>query len=396
MNSVPDPLPPRTGLCVRAGAPPEAPPDADLPRRTRRFGVLEGEGIGPEVVGAALRVLRAVEEVSGKDFEIERGGPIGTEAESRWGKPLSDEVTHFCRDVFEAGGVVLSGPGGGRFVYDLRRQFDLYYKLSPLRPCRELVGANRLRPEYVSGVDILIVRDNAGGVYQGDWQDRVCPKEGRVAEHTFAYSERQVRRILEVAAHRASGRKRLLSVVVKDGGIPGVTGLWREVAAETAGRHGVKCEFVNVDYAAYRLVQHAAEFDVIATPNLCGDILADLGGVLLGSRGLSFSGNFSAEGHAVYQTNHGAAYDLTGTGRANPVAQIYSLAMMLRESFGLAEEAGWVERAVSHVWRHGWRTDDVWESGCRRCGTEELTGQVVRAVPLVARGEGVTCGRHSC
>jgi 3-isopropylmalate dehydrogenase len=176
-------------------------------------------------------------------------------------------------------------------------------------------------------------------------------------------------------------------VVVKDGGVPAASNLWREVAADVAAQHGVSCDFINLDHAAYRLIQHGTEFDVLVTPNLCGDILADLGAVLLGSRGLSFSGNFSSDGKAVYQTNHGSAYDLVGTDRANPVGQFYSLAMMLRESFGLHQEAGWIEEAVADVWRQGWRTDDLEESGYRSVGTRELTELVVRSVRYVAHKE---------
>lgn len=357
------------------------------PFQTCLIGVLKGEGIGPEVIAAALRVLDCIAAISGKKFDLRQGGPIGRESEVQCGRPLSEEVVGFCKEVFQDGGAILCGPGSGRFVYDLRRRFDLSYKLSPLKPCPELYATTRLRPEYVQGVDVLIVRDNVEGVYQGCGQYRPSPTDGQVAEHTFRYTERNVRRLVEVAAQRARGRKGRLSVVIKDGGVPTVSNLWREVAAEVAAQHGISCSFINLDHAAYRLIQHGAEFDVLVTPNLCGDVLADIGAVLLGSRGLSFSGNFSSNGRAVYQTNHGSAYDLVGTDRANPVGQIYSLAMLLRESFGLHQEAGWIEEAVADVWRHGWRTDDLKESGCRSIGTRELTEQVVQSVRVVAHKE---------
>jgi 3-isopropylmalate dehydrogenase len=339
------------------------------------------------VIGASLRVLDAVAAAGGHTFELRYGGLIGTESEGRCGEPLSDEVAGFCGEVFRDGGVILSGPGGGRFVYDLRRRFDLYCKLVPLKPCPELGAAGRLRPEHVRGVDVLIVRDNVEGVYQGRGRRRTSPADGRVAEHTFRCSERQVRRLAAGAARRARERRGRLSVVVKDGGVPAASELWREVAGEVAAQQGVACSFINVDHAAYRLIQHPAEFDVLLTPNLCGDVLADLGAVLLGSRGLSFSGNFAPDGAAVYQTGHGCACDLVGTGRANPVGQMASLAMLLRESFGLHQEAGWIDEAVARVWRQGWRTDDLGEPGCRQVGTQELTELVVRAVRPVAGQE---------
>ena len=348
--------------------------------RTKLIGILEGEGIGPEVMHAALHVLAAIESVSGLKFELRRGGPIGLECEAGCGQVLSDEVVAFCQDIFSRGGAILSGPGGGRFVYELRRHFDLYCKVSPLKPCRELCRAGRLQPQHLDGIDILIVRDNIAGVYQGQWREVGSPSNGRVVEHTFSYTEKQVRRIMEAAAQVALRRSGRMSVVVKDGGVPGVSRLWRDVASDIAPRHGVTCAFINADHAAYRIIQHPREFDVIVTPNLVGDILADVGAVLLGSRGLSFSGNFAASGHAVYQTNHGSAHDLTGTDRANPVGQIAALAMLLRESFGLLDESAHIERSVAEVWRQGWRTDDLAESGCRLAGTQELADLIALAV----------------
>jgi 3-isopropylmalate dehydrogenase len=134
-----------------------------VPCRTRLIGVLKGEGIGPEVIAAALRVLHSIEAVGGKKFELRQGGAIGTESEVRCGQALSEEVAGFCQEVFQGGGAILCGPGSGRFVYDLRRRFDLFYKLSPLKPCPELRSTARLRPEYLRGVDVLIVRDNVEG-----------------------------------------------------------------------------------------------------------------------------------------------------------------------------------------------------------------------------------------
>jgi hypothetical protein len=147
-------------------------------------------------------------------------------------------------------------------------------------------------------VDLLIVRDNTGGVYQGQWGDRATDK-GRFAEHSFSYSEAEVHRLVEVAARAAACRKGKLHIIVKEGGIPTVTALWRDVGGAVACRHGVKAAFMNVDLAAYELIQNPAQFDVIAAPNLFGDILADVTGVLVSSRGVTFSGNFDAHGHGA-------------------------------------------------------------------------------------------------
>lgn len=360
-------------------------PRRGAPAGRLTVGVLPGEGIGPEVVAAALSVLAALETRVGERFEIRTGGPIGRDAELLTGRPLTDEVTAFCEDVFASGGSVLCGPGGGRFVYDLRRRFDLFCKISPLRPIASLCEAGRLKARAMTGVDVLVVRENVGGEYLGDWRESTGGPEGRVCEHSFRYSEAELRRLLEVAAALAAHRKGRLDVVVKDGGLPGVSALWRHVGREAAEHAGVAVRFLDIDLAAYSLVQDPLSFDVIAASNLFADVLADVGAVLLCSRGVSFSGNFSEDGAAVYQTNHGSALDIAGRGRANPIGQIASLAMMLRESFGLAREAGWVEAAVDEVLRHGVRTFDIAEPGATVVGTAELSDRIAAAVERRAR-----------
>jgi len=347
-------------------------------------GVLPGEGVGPEVVGAALRVVAALEEAGGPGFDLREGGAIGVEAEARYGKPLPDEVVSFCADVFAAGGAVLAGAGGGRFVYDLRDRFDLFYKLSPLNVHDELVGAARFLPDHVRGVDILVVRENASGFYHGAWKLSRESDAGRRAEHRFDVTEGGVRRLLAVACEHATRRRGHVAVVVKAGGVPAVSELWRDIGRELAAEASVRYSVLEVDHAAYYLVQQPHELDVIAAPDLYGDILADLGGALLGSRGLTYSGNFSANGAAVYQTNHGGAYDLAGADQANPSGQILSLAMMLRESFGLTRDAELVEEALRASWRAGWRTFDIAEPGCSVVGTREFADRVADAVRALA------------
>jgi 3-isopropylmalate dehydrogenase len=329
-------------------------------------------------------VLRALASVSPITFDLRFGGLIGTEAESRCGQPLSGEVVEFCAEIFSAGGAILAGPGGGRFVYDLRKKFDLFCKLSPLRVSEGLVNAARMKPECIGDVDILLIRENVEGLYQGEWRETVTENEGRRAEQTFFYTEKRVRRIMEVAARIARLRRGEMTIVIKDGGVPSISRLWRDCAAEAAMNNGVGYSVLNIDLMAYRLLQEPKGFDVVVTPNLFGDILADLGAVLLGSRGLSYSGNFSGSGAAVYQTNHGAGYDLVGKNEANPVGQVFSLAMLLRESFGLVQEPLLMEEAVAEVWRQGWRTPDLTENGCRIIGTEEMGARIADALVRLA------------
>jgi 3-isopropylmalate dehydrogenase len=237
-----------------------------------------------------------------------------------------------------------------------------------------------MKPESVRDVDILLVRENVSGLYQGQWSESATESEGQQAEQSCFYTEKQVCRIVQVAANLARARRGHLSIVVKDGGVPTISKLWRDCAVEIAQKVNIEYSILNVDYAAYKLIQNAHDFDVMVAPNLFGDVLGDLGSVLLGSRGLSFSGNFAADGAAVYQTNHGSAYDLVGKDQANPVGQIYSLAMMLRESFSLHDEARLLEDAVAHVWQQGWRTVDIAEAGCKTVGMNEMGDLISQAV----------------
>jgi 3-isopropylmalate dehydrogenase len=180
-----------------------------------------------------------------------------------------------------------------------------------------------------------------------------------------------------------------LTVVTKEAGVPGVSALWRACAESAAEAHAVDCSAVDVDLIAYELVRRPRDFDVVAAPNLYGDMLGDLAAVLVGSRGLSYSGNFTPRGDGVYQTNHGAAYDIAGMDRANPVGQVLSLAMLLRESLGLEREAWAIEEGVRRVWAAGLRTADL--NGRREdaVGTTRMAAAIADAAAgcLVASGE---------
>ena len=254
--------------------------------RPFRVGVLRGEGSGPELIDAALRVLEAVVENRGLKFQIETGGEIGSLSARRNGEYLSGEVIEFCRKIFDASGAILAGAAGGRFVYDMRRRFNLYYKLNPLRSYPELRDVCRIKLP-AKAIDVLLVRENLQGIYQGDSVEN-SSEDGREVSHTFVHNEKQVRAVLEVAAAVARSRRNLLTVIGKNSGAPAVHALWGACAMEVGQAANVEFSMLDVDYAAYKLLQEPESFDVIAAPNCFGDILSDLGGVLAGSRGLTF------------------------------------------------------------------------------------------------------------
>jgi 3-isopropylmalate dehydrogenase len=351
------------------------------PSAARRFvlGYFPGEGIGPELAGVAIDLLKAIESRFGIPFELFEGGAIGSEAIAECGEPLSPRAAALIESVFAAGGAVLAGPGCDRFVYDLRQRFDLYCKLNPIRPFPELAGAGPLRAECLQDADILVVRENVSGLYMGT--ARECRDDGeRQLECRFTHREGNVRRLLRAAADLARGRRGMLTVIGKSSGLPELSAMWGALAAEEAAQAGIEHAFLDVDYAAYRMLAEPSWFDVIAAPNCFGDILSDLGGILLGSRGMTFGASYSAAGGAVYQTNHGAARDLAGTDRANPVGQMGALAMMMQESFCLPDVAGCVRRSISRVLADDVRPPDLAFPGCVVAGTREFGRRVAAAI----------------
>lgn len=348
-----------------ASGPPTALPDAVEPLEV---GVIPGEGVGPALTAAAVAVLEAAARAEGRDLRLSYGPPVSRDG-------LSPALAEYLRHVFERGGAVLAGAVGGRFVYELRRELDLYCKIVPVRPWRVLLDGSPLRREHVEDVDLVVVRENIGGIYQGR-----AHSHADSVEHTFSYTRAHVRRIVAAAAEVAGRRRGRLAVVLKDGGLPEMSALWRSASAEACSASGIEPRFIDVDLCAYELVGSPREFDVIVAPNLMGDVLADLSALLLGGRGMSFSGNFSPAGDAVYQTNHGAAFDLVDLDAANPVGQFSAAAMLARESAGAPAIADRIEHAIDAVWRSGVRTRDVARAGDHVVGTRAFTEAVLTAI----------------
>ena len=349
------------------------------PVRVHHIGVFMGEGVGAEVVPVAMRLLGLLAGHGNRRFELHEGGLIGLPAKAIFGTSLSDEVTGFAEGLFAKGGAMFCGPGGDRFVYELRRRFNLYCKFTPLEPLPELRDAGPVRPDIAAATNIVAVRENMGGIYQGVWDEDGAPG-ARVARHRFEYREADVRRIMGVALDLAATRRGHVHVVLKPGGIPSISSLWRNVAEEMARDAGIALGELEIDNAVYQLIADPGQFDVLVSPNMFGDVLADCGSLLLASRGLSYSGNFSDLGHAVYQTGHGAARDIAGKDVANPIGQIFSLGMMLRESFCWPEADSALRLAVRATLRSGISTSDLVMPGHRTVGTAEFGDAVASAL----------------
>jgi 3-isopropylmalate dehydrogenase len=346
------------------------------PARVHHVGVFLGEGVGAEVVPVAVSLLETLAAATSRRFELHEGGLIGLPAKQLYGSSLSPEVTAFAGDIFDRGGALFCGPGGDRFVYEIRREFDLYCKFTPIEPLVEVRQAGQVRPEVVASANIIAIREGMGGIYQGSWEE-VDIEGDRVARHRFEYRESMVRRIVDVAIKLATRRRGQIHVVLKPGGIPSISSMWRRVAQEMTQEAGIALAEVEIDNAVFQLIANPGQFDVVLSPNMFGDVLADCAALLLASRGLSYSGNFNDCGNGVYQTGHGAARDIAGKDVANPIGQILSLGMMLRESFCWPEADAALRQAVRETLRQGKCTGDIAMPGHEVVGTAEF-GRLVK------------------
>lgn len=346
----------------------------------RVVGYFLGEGIGAEIIPPSVELLSTVCGRLNVNLELRCGSLIGKPAILATGKALTDQAAGLCAEIFSEGGAILCGPGGGRFVYELRAHFDLYCKFTPIRPCPGLRDAGCIKPHHLRNVDILAVRENTGGLYFGQSSLTKNESGDAMVSHHYGYTATQVRRLLKSAFAAALLRRGKICLTVKPDGIPAVSQFWRHYAEEFSAETGVELAVLEIDNAVYQLIASPQTFDVVVSPNMLGDIIADAGALLQGSRGMSYSGNFGAGGKAVYQTAHGAGYDIAGKDLANPLGQFFSAAMLLQESFGLSEGAALIFKAISSVLSRGFRTADIANSESVVVGTKEMSRLVLNAV----------------
>ncbi|MGB0128413.1 MAG: 3-isopropylmalate dehydrogenase [Rhodocyclaceae bacterium] len=349
--------------------------------------VLPGDGIGPEIVAEALRVLDALRQ-DGLKIETEQA-LLGGCAVDATGDPYPEATRRLAR---AADAVLLGAVGGPRYdtlpreqrpergLLGIRKDLGLFANLRPAVLYPELANASTLKPEVVAGLDILIVRELTGDIYFGE--PRGIEERGgeRVGFNTMIYAESEIRRIAKVAFEAARKRQRRLCSVDKMNVLE-CTQLWRDVVSATAKDYpDVELSHMLVDNAAMQLVRNPKQFDVVVTGNLFGDILSDEASMLTGSIGMLPSASLDEQGKGLYEPIHGSAPDIAGKGVANPLATILSTAMMLRYTFGQDSAADRVEAAVKKVLAQGLRTGDIYESGTVRVGTREMGDAVIAAL----------------
>ncbi|MCL7461738.1 3-isopropylmalate dehydrogenase [Pseudomonas sp. NW5] len=351
--------------------------------------VLPGDGIGPEIVAEAVKVLEVANDKYSLNVELSYD-ELGGAAYEKYGSPLADETLARART---ADAILLGAVGGPQWdnldrplrpemgLLKIRSQLGLFGNLRPALLYPQLAGASTLKPEIVAGLDILIVRELTGGIYFGSPREsRVLENGERMAFDTLPYSESEIRRIAKVGFDMAMLRNKKLCSVDKANVLES-SRLWRAVVEEVAKDYPeVELSHMYVDNAAMQLVRAPKQFDVIVTDNMFGDILSDEASMLTGSIGMLPSASLDANNKGMYEPCHGSAPDIAGQGIANPLATILSVSMMLRYSFGEVVAADAIEHAVGKVLDQGLRTGDIWSEGCQKVGTREMGDAVVAAL----------------
>ncbi|GAC1405907.1 MAG: 3-isopropylmalate dehydrogenase [Burkholderiaceae bacterium] len=354
-----------------------------------KIAILPGDGIGPEIVAQAVRVLNALDE----RFDMDTA-PVGGAGYVAQGHPLPTATLQLA---MEADAVLFGAVGDLQFdqldrplrpeqaILGLRRELKLFANLRPAVLYPELAGASTLKPEVVSGLDLLIVRELTGDIYFGQPRGIRIATDGPFAGEregfdTMRYAESEIRRIAHVAFKAARKRNNRLTSVDK-ANVLETSQFWKEIVTDVHGDYpDVALDHMYVDNAAMQLVRGPKKFDVIVTGNMFGDILSDAAAMLTGSIGMLPSASLDANDKGLYEPSHGSAPDIAGKGIANPLATILSAAMMLRFSLQLPQQAQRIENAVKTVLAQGLRTPDIFEAGTTRVGTHEMGDAVVRAL----------------
>ncbi|GHO42960.1 3-isopropylmalate dehydrogenase [Ktedonospora formicarum] len=369
---------------------------------TYSIAVLPGDGIGPEVIEQAVRVLNVIAQAYGHTFHFQHG-LVGLAAIEAEGKAISEETLATCQksDAILFGAVGSAQHGATvkpeEALFRLRKGLQFFANLRPVRPLDAMLDASSIKADILRGTDLIVVRELTGGLYYGHLEPNVPGKPSEIREtergyeaiDTLLYSEEEIERILRVAFDTARERRKKVTSVDK-ANVLSSSVLWRRIAERVAKDYpDVTFENLLVDACAMHLIRQPASFDVIVTENLFGDILTDEASMLAGSMGMLPSASLGTRRTAhglfgLYEPIHGSAPDIAGQNKANPIAAILTAAMLLRHSLGLKEEAAAIEAAVEQCIEAGYRTVDLREEGKEILGTREMGQRIAERVAALA------------
>lgn len=358
-------------------------------KKSGTVAVLPGDGIGHEVTAQAIRVIDKLNSDFSTGLECTTA-PVGGTAYNLHGHPLPPETLELAR---QSDAVLLGAVGGPqwekiarehrpeRALLSLRSELELFSNLRPALLFPELASASTLKPEVVSGLDIMIVRELTGGIYFGEPRAMTTDEDGtRIGYNTMVYREPEIRRIAHSAFQVAQQRDKRVCSVDK-ANVMEVSELWREIVTDVSGDYPeVELSHMYIDNACMQLVRAPKQFDVIVTTNLFGDILSDAASMLTGSIGMLPSASLDANKKGMYEPVHGSAPDIAGQNLANPLATILSVAMLLRTTFENSIDAERIENAVKNVLANGLRTADIAHAGENYIGTSEMGDAVVAEI----------------
>jgi 3-isopropylmalate dehydrogenase len=356
---------------------------------THKIAVLPGDGIGPEIVAEAVKVLNALD----LDLELQ-SAPVGGAAYAAHGHPLPEATLKLA---MESDAVLFGAVGDWKYdtlerhlrpeqaILGLRKHMGLFANFRPAICYKELTHASSLKPELVAGLDILIIRELTGDIYFGQPRGRRVATDGHFpgaeeAFDTMRYSKPEIERIAHVAFQAAQKRSKRVTSVDK-ANVLETFQFWKDVVTEVGQQYpDVQLDHMYVDNAAMQLVKEPKRFDVVVTGNMFGDILSDEASMLTGSIGMLPSASLNSRGQGLYEPSHGSAPDIAGKGIANPLATILSAAMMLRFSLNQEAAAQRIEAAVQKVLAQGLRTADIYSEGTTKVSTREMGDAVVAAL----------------
>lgn len=351
----------------------------------KKIAVLKGDGIGPEIVTEALKVLKKIGEKYGHEFETEEL-LFGGASIDAYGEPLTDEVLNKCKS---SDAVLLGAVGGPKWdkidkdkrpergLLKIRKELELFANLRPTKLYKELTDSCPLKKEIIKdGIDFVMIRELTGGVYFGKKETK--EENGMtVATDEMKYSEEEIRRIGVIAFETARKRNKRVASIDK-ANVLDTSKLWRKVMHELAEKYSdVEYEDMLVDSASMQIIKNPSRFDVVVTENMFGDILSDEASVLAGSIGMMPSASLGATKLGLYEPIHGSAPDIAGQNISNPIGTIMSVAMMLRYSFDMENEARDIEKAVEKVLADGYRTTDLYTTGTTKLFCNEMGDRIL-------------------